>query len=90
VFAGAGEASADVPGGGESDGVIEDIRDKLANTRMNGEEIELDGERGNRPVCNLLFVCENFHCLNAFFFFGSCRIECIGVVTSNVYYRVAS
>lgn len=33
---------------------------------MNGEEIELDGERGNRPICNLLFVCENFHCLNAF------------------------
>jgi len=46
---------------------------------MNGEEIELDGECGNRPACNLLFVCENFHCLNAFL--CSCRIVCIGVVT---------
>lgn len=87
-FAGAGEASADVPGGGESDGAIEDIKDKLGNTKMNGEAIELDGERGNRPVCNLLFVCENFHCLNAYL--CSCRIVCTGVVTSNVYYRVSS
>lgn len=55
---------------------------------MNGEEIELDGERGNRPVCNLLSVCENFHYLNALL--CSCRIVCTGVVTSNVYYRVAS
>jgi len=55
---------------------------------MNGEEIELDGERGNTPFCNLLVVCENFHCLNAFF--CSCGIECTGFVTSNVYYRVAS
>jgi len=88
LFAGAGEASADVPGGGESDSVIEDIKDKLGNTRMNGEEIELDGERGNRPACNLLCVCENFHCLNAFL--CSCRIVCTRVMTSNVYYRVAS
>lgn len=70
-FAGAGEASADVPGGGESDGAIEDIKDRLGNTRMNGEEIELDGEHRNRSVCNFLFVCENFHCLNAFL--CSCR-----------------
>lgn len=46
--AGAGEASADVPGGGESDGAIEDIKDKLGNTRMNGEEIDLD-EGGDDP-----------------------------------------
>jgi hypothetical protein len=56
--AGAGEASADVPGGGESDGAIEDLKDKLGNTRMNGEEIDLDGEHGNRTVFNFLFVCE--------------------------------
>jgi len=87
-FTGAGEASADVPGGGESDGAIEDIKDKLENTRMNGEEIELDGERGSISACNLLFVCENFHCQNLFL--CSCRIVCTGVVTSNVYYRVAS
>ncbi|KAJ9601639.1 hypothetical protein L9F63_000172 [Diploptera punctata] len=36
--AGAGEASADVPGGGESENAIEEISEKLVNAKVNGTE----------------------------------------------------
>lgn len=40
--AGAGEASADVPGGGESDDVAEETRKRVENAKINGEENDLD------------------------------------------------
>jgi hypothetical protein len=55
-FTGAGEASADVPGGGETENAIEETGDKLGNTNINGAENELDGENRVRHV---ICVCVN-------------------------------
>jgi hypothetical protein len=52
VFSGAGEASADVPGGGESDDVAEETRKRVENAKSNGEVGDLDGEH----VYRLLYV----------------------------------
>jgi hypothetical protein len=48
VSSGAGEASADVPGGGESDDVAEETRKRVENAKINGEENDQDGEHVNR------------------------------------------
>jgi hypothetical protein len=48
VSSGAGEASADVPGGGESDDVAEETRKRVENAKINGEVDDLDGEHVNR------------------------------------------
>jgi hypothetical protein len=48
VSLGAGEASADVPGGGESDDVAEETRKRVENAKINGEDDHLDGEHSNR------------------------------------------
>lgn len=58
VSSGAGEASADVPGGGESDDVAEETRKGVENAKINGEENGLDGEHVNRLLYkSYLFVC---------------------------------
>lgn len=48
VSSGAGKASADVPGGGESDDAAEETRKRVENAKINGEENDLDGEHVNR------------------------------------------
>jgi hypothetical protein len=62
VSSGAGEASADVPGGGESDDVAEETRKRVENAKINGEEDDLDGEHVNR----LLYIRYMFVCLFKF------------------------
>jgi hypothetical protein len=61
VSSGAGEASADVPGGGESDDVAEETRKRVENAKINGEENDLDGEHINRLLCiSYVFRIINF------------------------------
>ncbi|KAK7794337.1 hypothetical protein R5R35_011272 [Gryllus longicercus] len=44
--AGAGEDSADVPGGGENDKKVDEIKDKINDIKLNGEEEEGGAEEG--------------------------------------------
>ncbi|GLH05135.1 Methionine aminopeptidase 2 [Gryllus bimaculatus] len=44
--AGAGEDSADVPGGGENDKKVDEIKDKINDIKLNGEEEEGGTEEG--------------------------------------------
>jgi hypothetical protein len=58
ISSGAGEASADVPGGGESDDVAEETRKRVENAKINGEVDDLDGEYVNRLLyVSYLIVC---------------------------------
>lgn len=63
-LAGAGEASADVPGGGESENAIEETRDKLGNAKINGAENEQDGENVNRVLHEICMYVNIFHTRN--------------------------
>ena len=44
VCTGAGEASADVPGGGEHESAIEEVIEKLVNAEVNGTENDQEGK----------------------------------------------